>query len=327
MKLIENTSQNVRAIIIDSQGNVAFIKQKATSRFFWILPGGTVEYSETLAVALEREIKEETTLKIQGKINLVGIREILIPGYYRSYEYFFKVNSYDGIIEAGIDPEKDKNSQVIIDSQWIHPNDFEKYDIKPEFIRDLLVENRIVFITETFSISEYLKKYDTIPIPINNRGLELVHVMLKPDTLEHNLEDKIIQELLSIANAILLEKKKTHLTLQDLEIIYFDFTYKPAKKEVFSYLTNNETLHLVFSGEAGLHKRFNSAKGRTGSNEGLRGKYVTWYTPLNKEEWDLWLKRQHPKYEKIDMEMFCRNLLHVSPNPQTSIKGIERVFS
>jgi 8-oxo-dGTP diphosphatase len=39
----------------------------------WALPGGTLEWGETLATSLERELLEETGAKLRGKARLLGV--------------------------------------------------------------------------------------------------------------------------------------------------------------------------------------------------------------------------------------------------------------
>jgi 8-oxo-dGTP diphosphatase len=60
-------------------GNVLLVRRaRAPARGFYSLPGGRVEFGETLHAALHREIDEETALKIEI-IGLAGWREV-VPG-------------------------------------------------------------------------------------------------------------------------------------------------------------------------------------------------------------------------------------------------------
>ena len=54
----------VRAIIPDEQGRVLILKRQQTghSAGAWCLPGGKVQYNETIEQALEKELSEETSL-------------------------------------------------------------------------------------------------------------------------------------------------------------------------------------------------------------------------------------------------------------------------
>jgi 8-oxo-dGTP diphosphatase len=62
----------VDAVILE-QGGVYLIKRKNDPfKGMWALPGGFVEYGETVEHAVEREVKEETGLHVKIT-NLVGV--------------------------------------------------------------------------------------------------------------------------------------------------------------------------------------------------------------------------------------------------------------
>jgi len=57
-----------RAIIPDAEGRILILKRSATSTSggSWCLPGGKVDYGETVEQALAREVREETGLRCAG---------------------------------------------------------------------------------------------------------------------------------------------------------------------------------------------------------------------------------------------------------------------
>jgi 8-oxo-dGTP diphosphatase len=60
-------------------GKILLVRRaRSPARGFWSLPGGRVEFGESLHTALHREVDEETTLKIEI-VGLSGWREVL-PG-------------------------------------------------------------------------------------------------------------------------------------------------------------------------------------------------------------------------------------------------------
>jgi ADP-ribose pyrophosphatase YjhB (NUDIX family) len=60
-------------------GKILLVRRaRSPGKGFYSLPGGRVEFGETLAIALHREVREETSLSIEI-VGLAGWREVL-PG-------------------------------------------------------------------------------------------------------------------------------------------------------------------------------------------------------------------------------------------------------
>lgn len=61
----------VRGIVIDSEGRILLVRQTYTRG--WTLPGGGVEFSESLDQGLARELDEEAGIALDGDPQLMGI--------------------------------------------------------------------------------------------------------------------------------------------------------------------------------------------------------------------------------------------------------------
>ncbi|MHC1627988.1 MAG: NUDIX domain-containing protein [Candidatus Nezhaarchaeales archaeon] len=63
----------VDAVIIRKNGNIILVKRRRPPyEGHWALPGGFVEYGETVEDAVKREVKEETGLDVEIK-GLIGV--------------------------------------------------------------------------------------------------------------------------------------------------------------------------------------------------------------------------------------------------------------
>jgi 8-oxo-dGTP pyrophosphatase MutT (NUDIX family) len=70
----------VRAIVIDDEGRILLVRHTYTEG--WNLPGGGVEFGESLDESLARELDEEGGIILEGPAELVGIfdNRALFPG-------------------------------------------------------------------------------------------------------------------------------------------------------------------------------------------------------------------------------------------------------
>jgi len=157
------------------------------------------------------------------------------------------------------------------------------------------------------------------------RQKELVHAMLKPDALEFGLMDVIIRELQQ-EECEIVASRRLILSLSQIGAIYPRFSNVRAKPVVFAYFTSHETEHLAIIGSTGLHERLDVIKGQTGSGKGIRGKYYTRYTRLSESELQKWLDGTLSNAEDIDLEMFGRDILHVSDTESDSIAGLKTIL-
>jgi 8-oxo-dGTP diphosphatase len=69
------------AFIVNEKNELLLMKRGKASKLRvgdWIIPGGTVEFNETISAALKREVKEEVGLDIAIHSSLVHVEDILV---------------------------------------------------------------------------------------------------------------------------------------------------------------------------------------------------------------------------------------------------------
>ncbi|MEZ0538648.1 NUDIX domain-containing protein [Fibrella arboris] len=88
-----------------------------TAGSLWSPPGGGVEFGEPASTALKREFLEETGLIIDATRLLFVNELIALPLH--AIELFFDVQRVGGIIGRGIDPETNKEEQLILDVRFM----------------------------------------------------------------------------------------------------------------------------------------------------------------------------------------------------------------
>ncbi len=128
--------------IISREGYILI--HRAVSDAFWALPGGRVEWGESTAEALAREIEEE--LGVAGQ---VGGLSIVVENFftyagkrYHELAYYFPVSlpetfpfRTDGVICHRVE-----DGDVELEFKWVKPDApvLKAHDFKPEALRDQL---------------------------------------------------------------------------------------------------------------------------------------------------------------------------------------------
>lgn len=69
--LVRGMTLGVRAVVLDAENRVFLVRHSYVSG--WYLPGGGVDYGETMEQAMRRELKEEGDIDLAGAAVLHGI--------------------------------------------------------------------------------------------------------------------------------------------------------------------------------------------------------------------------------------------------------------
>jgi len=122
------TYLRVGAIIFYKE-KLLLTKMQKNKTEYYVLPGGGVEDYETIYEAINREVKEETSLEIV-KMRPVYIRELNMKDKGRGVEIYFYVEEYNGTPQKGFDPEVKESSfdKLVL----INPDELPNLTFHPE---------------------------------------------------------------------------------------------------------------------------------------------------------------------------------------------------
>jgi len=125
----------VVAALIEKDGRFLLEREVIESgKEYWLIPGGKVEYGETLTEALEREIKEETNLDIEVK-EFIDFQEAIHVKYnYHTVIFFYRAAA--------------KNEEIILEDGILEAKFFTKEEIRnlnmPDSNENFLKRNKII---------------------------------------------------------------------------------------------------------------------------------------------------------------------------------------
>lgn len=122
------------AAIIISGDRILLAKHRRGSSIYWLLPGGGVEFGETLEEAVVRELQEEAALEIRVK-DLVIVNDSIPPNKHRHVlNVYFTAEVLGGVLTPGCDSRLVGMEYVPLerlDTLMFYP------DVRPEVLRGI----------------------------------------------------------------------------------------------------------------------------------------------------------------------------------------------
>lgn len=140
-----------RALVVH-RGHVLFLRAVEPGREFYFLPGGGVNHGETLAAACEREVLEETGLRVRATRPLF-LREFIAARHKRRASFMPQDNHTLALIflcEPGAEDTKlapaqlgrfqrDRGAPSVQGIAWLPLEDIAGVEIHPPHVKDVLL--------------------------------------------------------------------------------------------------------------------------------------------------------------------------------------------
>ncbi len=115
------------------EGSILMVEQGRGEERYWLLPGGGVQFGETLSDALRRELQEELGLRV-GVQRLLAIVESISPDPHYAKHVIHLVFEISASPEAQPEPQEDK----VLKARYLSELQLQSADVRPPITEFLL---------------------------------------------------------------------------------------------------------------------------------------------------------------------------------------------
>lgn len=148
-----NNEKRIRAVGILLKGDEVLLINRKNAKEYFVFPGGGAEKGETIEQAVERELKEETSISI-------SINRLLYKHIYddNSEQFFYLCDYISGepkLSDSSIENQNMLKGTDYYKPLWVKLNELKNLLVYPLEIRDLLLEdfkNNFVNSVKEFTI-------------------------------------------------------------------------------------------------------------------------------------------------------------------------------
>ncbi len=128
---MKHPTVRVSVILPNEKGELLLIRHRKPTRSYWVLPGGHLDYGETLEGCAVRELKEETNLDIRVE-KMLYVSQALAPDKSRHIvNLYFLAKLLGGELKLG-------EEEVLEEAKFIPIAEIERLTLYPSVTRELL---------------------------------------------------------------------------------------------------------------------------------------------------------------------------------------------